>query len=137
MQLLPPIEAKQELPAARKRLKEAKREILRLCQTFRAVGGNAFNFAADMAEANEELRGAYEWFGECYYQAKRMNLAEIEDALAKSASERHNGLDIELATMDSEDRIEWAIDITHNLSENREAVEALLAQYAERWFDNG
>jgi predicted RNase H-like HicB family nuclease len=135
MKLIPLNETKGELRKARTRLKRAYKRVgqywvmLRTSPLHTDIKG--------LAEAVEELQGALEWFGEVYYVVKRLCYHDIEEALAYATAHRHDGLDVDFAQMDNEARIEWAIDICHDLRENSNKVTLLLAQYAEGWYSNG
>jgi hypothetical protein len=135
MELIPYDEAAGELRKARTRLRHAYKVVGQFWVMLRT--SPQLTDRHGLADAVEELQGSLEWFGEVYYVRKKLHIHEIEEAIAYATAHRHDGLDIELATMDNEARIAWAIDICHDLWENNEKVSLLLAKYAEGWFNNG
>lgn len=139
MKLTSPSKAVRYLPAARKRLDKAKREILDLCRAFRLCSGNVYAFANDIEKANQELKAAREWFGECFYQSNPELVCEdIENALrdARILCRDIKYLYAKLGIVD-QDPIGYAVDTTAELRASREKAYLLLAEYAERWFNNG
>lgn len=138
MKLITRNEAKTELPAARKRLTNAKATIRRLCVAYKRHGGIVFEFAKDIAEAQAELVAAREWFGECYYQAKFLEYPDIDAAILNSVQVRLSIREsYEKLGMVEADPVRYAVETLAELRTAREKVEALLASYAERWYANG
>jgi hypothetical protein len=140
MELITKSDAGRSLAKARSRIIKAQLAVsdadLRLLQT---------QWLADLEgavdrwnKAHEELKHAYEWYGECYYVAHGVHDAKIEATL-KDARDAHRMLvqhceyPIRMVT----ERFDTVFNAFTELRAAREKVEKLLASHGEGWFYNG